>query len=162
MSTVDSFLLMISSALVRDVYQRNIRPDISEEKIRKLSYLCTVCIGVGAVVASVNPPPFLQDITVHNGNGLAACFLGLVIFALYWPRATTGGCMAGIVGGFSVYLSLYAMGNVINGSFFVPVRVLNMDSILWGLGASFIATYVGCLVVGKPEERLVRKYFYAQ
>ena len=67
-----------------------------------------------------------------------------------------------MAGGFLVHLSLYAIGSVINGSFFVPVRVLNMDPILWGLGASFIATYVGCLVAGEPEERLVRKYFYAQ
>ena len=162
MSTVDSFLLMISSALVRDVYQRNVRPDVSEEKLRKLSYLCTVCIGVGAVVASVNPPQFLQDIIVYTGSGLAACFLGPVVFALYWPRATEGGCMVGMAGGFLVHLSLYAAGSVVNGSFFVPVRVLNMDPILWGLGASFVATYVGCLVMGEPEEGLVRTYFYAE
>ena len=162
MSTVDSFLLMISSALVRDVYQRNVRPDVSEENLRKLSYLCTVCIGVGAVVASVNPPQFLQDIIVYTGSGLAACFLGPVVFALYWPRATAGGCMVGMAGGVLVHLSLYAAGSVINGSFFVPVRVLNMDPILWGLGASFVATYVGCLVTGEPEEGLVRKYFYAE
>ncbi len=162
MSTVDSFLLMISSALVRDVYQRNVRPDVSEEKLRKLSYLCTVCIGVGAVVASVNPPQFLQDIIVYTGSGLAACFLGPVVFALYWPRATAGGCMVGMAGGFLVHLSLYAAGSVVNGSFFVPVRVLNMDPILWGLGASFVATYVGCLVTGEPEEGLVRKYFFAE
>ena len=162
MSTVDSFLLMISSALVRDVYQRNVRPEVSEEKLRKLSYLCTVCIGVGAVVASVNPPQFLQDIIVYTGSGLAACFLGPVVFALYWPRATAGGCMVGMAGGFLVHLSLYAAGSVVNGSFFVPVRVLNMDPILWGLGASFVATYVGCLVTGEPEEGLVRKYFYAE
>ena len=162
MSTVDSFLLMISSALVRDVYQRNVRPEVSEEKLRKLSYLCTVCIGVGAVVASVNPPQFLQDIIVYTGSGLAACFLGPVVFALYWPRATAGGCMVGTAGGFLAHLSLYAAGSVINGSFFVPVRVLNMDPILWGLGASFVATYVGCLVTGEPEEGLVRKYFYTE
>ena len=162
MSTVDSFLLMISSALVRDVYQRNVRPDVSEEKLRKLSYLCTVCIGVGAVVASVNPPQFLQDIIVYTGSGLAACFLGPVVFALYWPRATAGGCMVGMAGGFLVHLSLYAAGSVVNGSFFVPVRVLNMDPILWGLGVSFVATYAGCLVTGEPEEGLVRKYFFAE
>ena len=34
MSTVDSFLLMISSALVRDIYQRNINPDVSEHERR--------------------------------------------------------------------------------------------------------------------------------
>ena len=114
------------------------------------------------MVASVNPPQFLQDIIVYTGSGWAACFLGPVVFALYWPRATAGGCMVGMAGGFLAHLSLYAAGSVINGSFFVPVRVLNMDRSLWGLGASVVATYVGCLVTGAPEEGLVRKYFYTE
>ncbi len=162
MSTVDSFLLMIASALVRDVYQRNLRPDVSEAQIRRLSYLCTVCIGVGAVVASVNPPQFLQDIIVYTGSGLAACFLGPVVFALYWPRATAGGCMMGMVGGFLAHLGLYAAGAVVNGSFFVPLRVLNMDPILWGLGVSFAASYLGGRLVGEVDEKLVQKFFYAR
>ena len=160
MSTVDSFLLMISSALVRDVYQRNLRPDISEAQLRRLSYLCTVVIGAGAVVASVNPPQFLQDIIVYTGSGLAACFLAPMVFALYWPRATAGGCMVGMVGGFLAHLSLYVAGAVVNGSFFVPLRVLNMDPILWGLGGSFLLTYLGCRGVGQVDEGLVRKFFY--
>ena len=70
--------------------------------------------------------------------------------------------MVGMAGGFLAHLSLYAAGSVINGSFFVPVRVLNMDPILWGLGASGVAPYAGCLVTGEPEAGLVRKYFYAE
>ena len=162
MSTVDSFLLMISSALVRDVYQRNVRPDVAEVKLRRLSYLCTVCIGAGAVMASVNPPQFLQDIIVYTGSGLAACFLGPVVFALYWPRATAGGCMVGMVGGFLAHLGLYAAGSVVNGSFFVPVRVLDMDPILWGLGVSFLGSYLGGRWVGVVDEGLVWKFFWAK
>lgn len=162
MSTVDSFLLMISSALVRDVYQRNLRPDVSEGQLRRLSYLCTVVIGAGAVVASVNPPQFLQDIIVYTGSGLAACFLGPMVFALYWPRATAEGCMVGMAGGFLAHLSLYVAGAVVNGSFFVPVRVLDMDPILLGLAVSFLASYLGCRWVGEVDERLVQKFFYAQ
>ena len=160
MSTVDSFLLMISSALVRDVYQRNLRSDIAEARIRRLSYLCTVCVGVGAVVASVNPPQFLQDIIVYAGSGLAACFLAPMVFALYWPRATAAGCMVGMAGGFLAHLGLYAAGIWVNGSFYVPLRVLNMDPILWGLLVSFLATYLGGKLSREPDEELVRKYFH--
>ena len=36
MSSVDSFLLMISSALVRDIYQRNINPRASEQAMKRM------------------------------------------------------------------------------------------------------------------------------
>ncbi len=86
MSTVDSFLLMISSALVRDIYQRNINPEVTEKVIKRLSYLCTLLIGIAVMLGAVNPPQFLQDIIVYCGSGLAACFLAPMVFALYWPR----------------------------------------------------------------------------
>ncbi|MBL4883650.1 MAG: hypothetical protein JKY95_03810 [Planctomycetaceae bacterium] len=37
MSTVDSFMLMISSSLVRDVYQKGISPNVSEKTMKRLS-----------------------------------------------------------------------------------------------------------------------------
>ena len=76
MSTVDSFLLMISSAVVRDIYQRNVNPDASEAKIKKMTYAVTIIVGTAAMLGAVNPPQFLQDIIVYTGSGLAACFLG--------------------------------------------------------------------------------------
>ena len=66
MSTVDSFLLMISSALVRDIYQRNINPDVQEKTIKRLSYLFTVLVGTSAMLGAVNPADFLQDIIVYH------------------------------------------------------------------------------------------------
>ena len=46
MSTVDSFLLLISSAVVRDVYQRHVNPDAPEKSLRRLTYIVTTVVGV--------------------------------------------------------------------------------------------------------------------
>ena len=160
MSTVDSFLLMISSALVRDIYQCNINPDISEKAIRRLSYLFTVLVGAGAVLGAMNPPQFLQDLVVYTGSGLAACFLGPVVYALYWPRANTAGCMSGMLAGFAAHLSLYVAGAFVNGSFFHPYQFLNLDPIIVGLLVSFAVAYIMTRLTPPPPEALVRKYFY--
>ncbi|MXZ36532.1 MAG: hypothetical protein F4Z21_15305, partial [Acidobacteria bacterium] len=46
MSTVDSFLLMISSGLVRDIYQRTINPRVSDRTVKRASYATTVIVGM--------------------------------------------------------------------------------------------------------------------
>ena len=69
MSTVDSFLLMISSAFVRDIYQRKY-PQANEEKIRKVTYLTTIILGIAAMAAAINPPQFLEDLIIFTGGGV--------------------------------------------------------------------------------------------
>jgi Na+/pantothenate symporter len=160
MSTVDSFLLMISSAMVRDIYQRNINPDAPEKTIKRLSYLCTLLVGSIAMIVAINPPQFLQDIIVYVGSGLAACFLAPTIFLLYWPRANEQGSIIGMLSGFSAHLAMYATGMAVNGSFFRPYRLFEFDPIIIGLTVSFAVTYFATLATAPPSEDLVRKYFY--
>ncbi|MFC1526385.1 sodium transporter, partial [Candidatus Latescibacterota bacterium] len=159
MSTVDSFLLMISSALVRDVYQRNLNPEVTEGRIRKLSYAITMLVGTGALLGAANPPQFLQDIIVYTGSGLAACFLAPTAFSLYWPRANAAGSIVGMAAGFLAHLAMYGAGIFANGSFFMPVRIMDLDPILIGLGVSTVATWVATLATAPPDQDLVMRYF---
>ncbi len=159
MSTVDSFLLLISSALVRDIYQRNINPDAEERTIKRLCFLFTLLVGTGAMLGAVNPPQFLQDIIVYTGSGLAASFLAPMIYALYWPRTNTSGAIAGMLAGFAAHLSMYVMGWSLNGNFYHPYQLFNVDPILVGLFASFAAGYLVTRLTPPPPESLVRKYF---
>ena len=159
MSTVDSFLLMISSALVRDIYQRNMNPDATETQIKKLSYIFTLVVGLGALIGAMNPPEFLQDIIVYTGSGLAAAFLAPVVYALYWPRSNHQGCIAAMIGGFGAHLSLYIIG-FINGEGFTPYRPLELDPIIIGLFGSFIIGFIVTLKTAPPSDKVVKKYFY--
>ena len=160
MSTVDSFLLMISSGLVRDIYQRNMNPEASELRLKRLSYLFTLLVGGAALLGAVNPPQFLQDIIVYTGSGLAACFLAPMVYALYWPRSNAEGCMAGMLAGFAAHLSMYIGGIWANGSFFRPYKLLDFDPIIVGLLVSFVAGYLVTKWTPEPPGDLVRKYFH--
>ena len=159
MATVDSFLLMISSALVRDIYQRNINPEAEEKKIKTLSYVITMVAGLGALFGAMNPPEFLQDIIVYTGSGLAACFLAAVVYALYWPRSNAQGCIAAMVSGFAAHLSLYLVG-FFQGNGFSPYRPFSIDPIIIGLAASFVVGYVATILTPPPPQDLVEKYFH--
>ena len=159
MSTVDSFLLMISSALVRDVYQRNINPQASERTVQRLSYLFTCLVGAAAFLGAINPPAFLQDIIVYTGSGLAACFLAPMVFALYWPRVNSIGAMSGMLGGFLAHLAMYLTGWAVYGSFFRPYPLFSFNPVVVGLFVSFVTVYVVSRMTSPPPEELVQKYF---
>ncbi len=159
MSTVDSFLLMISSAVVRDVYHRHINPGAREATIRRLTYAVTTLVGLAVVFGALNPPMYLQDIIVFTGSGLASCFLVPVGLGLYWSRLNSAGAMAGMLGGFLCHFALHGAGFVVHGGF-QAVRIANLDPLIPGLVVSLLAAIVATLLSAPPPAHLVRKFFY--
>jgi Na+/proline symporter len=110
MSTVSSFLLMISSSLVRDLYQRMINPDVSERTIKIISYLVTGLVGFVILVCAIDPPTYLQYVIVFTGTGMGCAFLVPMLMGLYWRRATRQGVLASMIGGFVVVFGLHLLG----------------------------------------------------
>ncbi len=166
MSTVDSFLLLISSAVVRDIYQRNINPRVSERTIKILSYGTTALSGVLVTLMALNPPRFLQDFIVLTGGGFAATFLGVIFLGIYWKRMTKLGAWLSMVSGFVTIVALFspvlvsgplrAFGIVWRSSQFNP---FGLHPLVWGLFVSFGLGIGGSLISPKPPEALVRRFF---
>ena len=161
MSTVDSALLMISSALVRDLYQRSINPRASEKFLRRLSYTVTFVIGSVAVCGAVNPPQYLLDMIIYTGSGLAACFLAPMVFALYWPRTNTIGAITGMIAGFLTHLAMYGAGWLMYDRL-SPYRLLQLDPTIVGLAVSFVTVYAVSRTTAAPSDELVDRYFHKQ
>ncbi|MDA1275287.1 MAG: hypothetical protein O2960_14760 [Verrucomicrobia bacterium] len=158
MSSVDSFLLMVSSGLVRDVYQRNINPDISEKGLSRLSYGITALVGVGAVLAVLNPPEYLQNLIVFASGGLAGGFLVPMALALYWPRFNSAGAIAGMLGGCGTHLVLYIAGYMLEGRFTV-YEFLGVQPFIWDLLGSSVLCAGFTLATPRSRDDLIRKFF---
>ncbi len=135
MSSVDSFLLMVSSSVVRDIYQNRVNPSASERQLKRLSYLVTVVVGTLAMLAVLNPPQYLQDLIVFATSGLAGCFLMPVLLGLYWPRMTAMGAIAGMLGGLGCHLLLYIAGYLIEDKF-TAYQLLEFNPFIWSLTVS--------------------------
>jgi SSS family solute:Na+ symporter/sodium/pantothenate symporter len=110
MSAVAGYLLLMSSSLVRDIYQRNINPAVSPRTVRWISYGTTAVVGVIVTVAALHPPRFLQYIIVFTGAGMGCTFLAPTVLGLYWRRCTRAGALAALLAGFSSVLLLYVLG----------------------------------------------------
>ncbi len=157
MSSVDSFILLVSSSLVRDVYQR-FRPGASDRRLRVLSYGVTCGVGVAAVLAVMDPPRYLQDLIVFAGTGLAGCFLMPVLLSLYWPRMTAAGAVAGLVGGLLIHLGLSWAGYCVTKEF-RPYEFLGMNPFVWDMIGSGLLV-IGISKMGRPPcDEIVKPYF---
>ena len=157
MSTVDSFMLMISSSVVRDIYQKEINPNVRVRRIKIMSYACTILVGVIATLGAVKPPQFLQYVIVFSGGALASSFLGPVVLGLYWPKFSKQGALASMLGGFFMYLGLYVGGFVLYGGT-SPVRLLGFDPLIWAILVSFVFA-IGATYLFAPLPEHIKKRF---
>src|SRR5581483_8709550 len=180
MSTVAAFLLMISSSLIRDIYQRTINPHASDRTIKVGSYVVTALIGVVVMLGALNPPGFLQYIIVFTGSGQGCAFLVPMLMTLYWRRATRAGVLASMSGGLLAVLSLYILGWIMDASWlpsglrdliyslpghdaargdpFQPFYLCHLDPLVWGMAAA-ITLGIGVSLATTPNAVLTRKYF---
>ena len=137
MSTVDSLLLLASSAVVRDTMDKifdSVRSDESLAKIGKFVTLVIGAIGIGFAVGEVK---LLFWFILFAWSGLGAAFGPVIICMLYYKKTTLQGAAAGMVIGFGTTIvwimkykaEMYGLYEMIPG-FFVGLFVIWVVSLL--------------------------------
>jgi sodium/pantothenate symporter len=160
MSTMDSFLLMISSAVVRDVYQQNFNPSATEKTIKRITYATTLIVGLIGMVVAINPPPQLQDIIVFTGTGLSTSFLVAVFLALYWPRFNLPGVFGAILAGFGSHVALYAIGTLQHPKYAMTAyEPFGFHPFVCGTLISLLVAVVVTINTKQPPNQWVRQFF---
>ncbi len=100
MSTVDSLLILASSAVVRDIVQQVFNPGWSERRLSVYGKITTAVIGAGALVMALAEVRMVFWFVLFAWSGLACAFTPVVLCSLFWKRTTRAGAIAGMVGGF--------------------------------------------------------------
>ncbi|WP_297404906.1 sodium/pantothenate symporter [uncultured Cetobacterium sp.] len=127
MSTVDSFLILSSATIVKDLYINYINPNPKDEKIKKISLMTSLIIGIIVFIFALNPPKLLVWINLFALAGQEAAFFCPIIFGLYWKRANATGALLSMIFGilFFLYLTIFKV-NVFGMHHIVPVISLNI------------------------------------
>jgi len=110
MSTADSQLIVVTSALVEDVYVKMFRPRTSPGQLVVMSRLVTagVCaVALAFALASPRDPEsgnFLESGVIFNmvayaWAGLGSSFGPPLLLSLRWKRTTAAGVLAGMLSG---------------------------------------------------------------
>jgi len=102
MSTVDSLLLLASSAVVRDTYQKIMGSPKSDSVLSNYGKIITVVIGAIALVLGIQEPRVIFHFVLASWSGLGSAFGPVMIGILYYKRVTWAGVLSGMIGGFLV------------------------------------------------------------
>jgi len=103
-STADSFILVTSTCLVRDVYQRFLKRDASEISLVWASRAAVVVVGGWAFVQSTFSDEFLS-VAFYAYTIYGAGITPSILAGLLWKRARAAGAVASIVGGTATTLT---------------------------------------------------------
>ncbi|MEM6790031.1 MAG: sodium/proline symporter [Myxococcota bacterium] len=131
MSTVDSLLVLASSAAVRDGYQKLWRPHLPDAALvpygkRATLALALVALAIATGVAWVSETRTIFWFAIFGWSGIAATFCPTMVLSLFWRGLTSRGAVAAMATGF-VGVPLFEFG--------VPHWVGGLGPLVTALGA---------------------------
>ncbi len=100
MSTVDSLLLLASSAVVRDTMQKILGSTKSDKVLAGYGKIVTILIGIIGIAFAVKDVKLIFWFILFAWSGLGAAFGPVIICMLYYKKTTLAGVAAGMLGGF--------------------------------------------------------------
>ena len=98
MSTIDGILVTTTGAVTRDIYQKLVNKNATDESVMKLSKVITVIIGILVICFGVFQPGSIFEIKLFAFSGMAI-FVVPILFGIYWKKATAKGAIAAVVTG---------------------------------------------------------------
>lgn len=118
MSTIDSLLVLASSSITRDFYQKIFRPDLKDENLTKFSRIITitmamVALGIAILLYNLYPDRQIFWIMIFGWSGISATFCPVIILSLFWKGYTEKGAIASMLTGFlSVILFKFVVADI--------------------------------------------------
>ena len=114
MSTVDSQLIVASSALANDFYKSLFRKNASKKEEMIVGRIAVLGIAVIAIFLGYDPNSKVLELVSYAWAGFGAAFGPVIILSLFWKRMTRNGALSGIIVG---ALTVVIWGNLTGGIF---------------------------------------------
>ncbi|SFJ76887.1 sodium/proline symporter [Halobacillus dabanensis] len=148
MSTIDSQLLVSSSALAEDFYKAIFRKNASEKELVWVGRFAVAAIALIAVLLAGNPDSTVLSLVSYAWAGFGAAFGPIIILSLFWSGITRNGALAGIIVG---AVTVVVWGDFLSGGFF-DLYELVPGFLLSGLVAILIS------LAGTPPKAVVESF----
>ncbi|WP_443743796.1 sodium:solute symporter family transporter [Sutterella sp.] len=130
MSTISSLLLTTTSAVSRDLYQRILNRNATDEETMRMSRIVTVVLGILAILIGILKPGSIFSIILFAFGGLGIWAAPIVI-GMYWKRTSKVG----------VYVSM------IFGEVLYFLMLTKLPGLSFGFNPLIIAWFATCIVL---------------
>jgi len=147
MSTIDSQLLVSSSALTEDFYQKAIKKNATEREIIHVGRICVIIISIIALTLALRPSDTILGIVAYAWGGFGAAFGPLVLFGLFYRKTSWQAALAGMV-----------IGTVV----LVVWKQVGLSSSMYEIVPGFIANTLTILlvnmIVSQKDQKVLNEY----
>jgi len=99
MSTIDSQLLVSSSAITDDFYQAYLRPNASQRELVWVGRFSVIIVAIVALALAHNRDNTIMDLVAYAWAGFGSSFGPVIIFSLFWSRMTRTAALVGMIVG---------------------------------------------------------------
>jgi len=146
-STADSFLLVPSTNLMRDIYQRFINPGASQKRILLYSRIVVVILGIFAFV-QVRFFEKVLEMAIYAYTMYGVGITPAVMAAFFWKRATAEAGVSSIAAGMTVTILWEALS-----------QPWGLPTVYPALGLSLFCLIFVSFVTPKPDRAKVEPFF---
>ena len=147
MSTIDSQLLVSSSALSEDFYCKAIKKQASQKEIVLVGRACVVIISIIALVMALDRDNTILGIVSYAWGGFGAAFGPLVLFALFSRTTSWQSALAGMVTG-TVVLVLWKQIGLSD----------KMYEIVPGFAANCLTILLLNIIIGQKNQSILKEF----
>jgi sodium/proline symporter len=147
MSTIDSQLLVSSSALTEDLPRRQQLANPAAPRTTLWGRVCVVVISALAMGLALRPNETILGIVAYAWGGFGAAFGPLVLFALFSRRATWQAALAGMITG-TVVLVIWKQAGLSE----------HLYEIVPGFLANSLVIWVTNRVIQQEDSRVLRQF----
>jgi cation/acetate symporter len=134
LSTAAGLLLVISTAISRDLLKNALAPNISEKSELLYARLSAIFAVVVAGYFGVNPPGFVAEVVAFAFGLAAASFFPVIIMGIFSKKMNKEGAIAGMIIGL-----IFTLGYLIYFKFMNP-ELNNKDHWWFGISPEGIGT----------------------
>jgi len=134
LSTAAGLLLVISTAISRDLLKNALAPNISEKGELLYARMAAIFAVVVAGYFGVNPPGFVAEVVAFAFGLAAASFFPIIIMGIFSKRMNKEGAIAGMIIGL-----IFTLGYLIYFKFMNP-ELNNKDHWWFGISPEGIGT----------------------
>ena len=146
-STADSFLLVPSTNIVRDVYLRFINPNLSESKVVALSRIVVIILGLFAFM-QISFFTTVLEMALYAYTMYGAAITPALLASFFWKRGTPAGGAASVGAGIVTTLLWESAG-----------QPLGLATIYPAITVSITTLVTVSLFTPKPDNTKLKPFF---
>ena len=140
MSTADALLLQSGTIASQDLFQRFVRPTMSDRQSVWVSRFTVLLLAIIGYVVAVGDPPAVAEVVIFSTTVLGAAFVPVYIAAAWWKKANVPGAIASMLLG-----TVSSVGWQLSGL----VDVTAIDP----MGVGIVASTLGIIVVSLATQK---------